>query len=88
MWSTPRGAVRRVRAAMAERRVTMRPAPDCMAQVTAFLPAAQGMAVYSALSAAADSVRAGGGDDQAVVRSWPTPWSSASPDEAGFRRPR
>lgn len=60
----PASAVRRVRAAMAERRVTMRPAPDCMAQVTAFLPAAQGMAVYSALSAAADSVRAGGGDDR------------------------
>ncbi|MFZ2516416.1 MAG: HNH endonuclease signature motif containing protein, partial [Candidatus Lutibacillus vidarii] len=41
-------------------RVWVRPALDCMAYVTALLPVAQGVAVFAALTRAADSARAGG----------------------------
>jgi hypothetical protein len=45
------------RAAKAEkdRRVTIRPAPDAMAYLTALLPVAQGVGVFAALTRAADS---------------------------------
>jgi 5-methylcytosine-specific restriction endonuclease McrA len=45
------------RAAKAEkdRRVTIRPAPDAMAYLTALLPVAQGVGVYAALTRAADT---------------------------------
>ncbi|HEX2706039.1 MAG TPA: DUF222 domain-containing protein [Candidatus Lustribacter sp.] len=56
----PASAVRRVRGAVADRRVTCRPAPDCMARVSALLPVAQGVAVFAALDAAAKSARAAG----------------------------
>lgn len=46
--------------AEAERRVTIRPAPDTMAYVTALLPVAQAVAAHAALTAAADTARAGG----------------------------
>lgn len=46
--------VLRARRAVTERRVSIRPAPDTMAYLTALLPAAQGVAVYAALKAAAD----------------------------------
>ena len=46
--------------AAADRRVWVRPALDCMAYVTALLPVAQGVAVFAALTRAADSARAGG----------------------------
>jgi hypothetical protein len=50
------------RAAKAEgdRRVTIRPAPDTMAYVTALLPLAQGVAAHAALAAAAEAARAAG----------------------------
>ncbi len=41
-----------------ERRVTLRPAPDTMAYLTALLPVAQAVAVHAALVAAADTARA------------------------------
>jgi hypothetical protein len=45
------------RAAMAEadRTVTIRPAPDCMAYVTVLLPVRQGVGVYAALKRSADT---------------------------------
>lgn len=45
--------VARSRAAESERRVSVRPAPDTMAYVTALLPVAQGVAVHAALTVAA-----------------------------------
>lgn len=50
----------RRRRAEAERRVTIRPAPDTMTWVTALLPVKQGVAVYAALKAAADAATAAG----------------------------
>ncbi|ADG79774.1 HNH nuclease OS=Tsukamurella paurometabola (strain ATCC 8368 / DSM / CCUG 35730 / CIP 100753/ JCM 10117 / KCTC 9821 / NBRC 16120 / NCIMB 702349 / NCTC 13040) OX=521096 GN=Tpau_3187 PE=3 SV=1 [Tsukamurella paurometabola] len=46
------------RAALAakDRRVTIRPAPDCMARVSILLPVAQAVAVYAAVKAAADGI--------------------------------
>lgn len=52
--------VRRARRAEAERTVTIRPAPDTMTYVTALLPVAQGVAVYAALNAHAQTHRAQG----------------------------
>ncbi|WP_456825490.1 HNH endonuclease [Cellulomonas sp. P5_E12] len=54
----PAAAVRRARRAESERCVTLRPAPDTMAYLTALLPVAQGVAVYAALGRAADSALA------------------------------
>lgn len=45
-------AARRARAE-SERRVTLRPAPDCMTRLTALLPVKDGVACYGALEAAA-----------------------------------
>ena len=59
-----------------ERRVTIRPAPDTMAYVTALLPVAQAVAAHAALTAAADTARAGG-TSVARARSWPTRSSPA-----------
>lgn len=56
----PHSVVARVANAEADRRVTIRPAPDCMAQVSALLPVAQGVAVFASLKAAADACRAAG----------------------------
>ena len=56
----PGSAVRRARKAAADRRVTIRPAPDTMAYVTGLLPVAQGVAVHAALTRHADSLKAGG----------------------------
>lgn len=52
-------AVRRAARATADRRVTIRPAPDTMVHVTALLPVAEGVSVVAALSRAADSHAAG-----------------------------
>jgi hypothetical protein len=54
----PHGYVGRVRGAESDRRVSLRPAPDAMARLTALLPAAQGVAVYAALASAADTATA------------------------------
>ncbi|GAA2134040.1 HNH endonuclease [Nocardioides bigeumensis] len=64
----PASCVARRRRAEAERRVTMRPAPDVMAQVSALLPVAQGVAVFAALKAEADRcISAGDGRSQGQI---------------------
>jgi len=54
----PAGFVERARAAAKDRRVSVRPAPDAMARLTALLPAAQAVACYAALGKVADSTTA------------------------------
>lgn len=56
----PQAVVDRHARAEADRRVTLRPAPDTMAQLTSLLPVAQGVAVWATLSRAADEARAAG----------------------------
>jgi hypothetical protein len=56
----PASVAERRRRAEAERRVTVRPAPDTMAYLTVLLPVAQAVAAYAALSAAADTAVAAG----------------------------
>ncbi|MFF2823443.1 DUF222 domain-containing protein [Arthrobacter koreensis] len=56
----PASQVRRNAKAVSDRYVSCRPAPDTMCFVTGLLPVAQGVAVYAALSRAADSLRASG----------------------------
>jgi hypothetical protein len=56
----PGSAVRRVRGAETDRRVTLRPAPDTMAYLTALVPVAQGVAAYAALTRAAGTAHADG----------------------------
>jgi Domain of unknown function (DUF222) len=51
----PRAVVDRAAQAVADRTVTIRPAPDTMTYVTALLPVAQGVGVYAALKRAADT---------------------------------
>lgn len=50
----PHAVVARVGKAEKDRRVTSRPAPDCMASVTALLPVTKGVGVIAALRRAAD----------------------------------
>jgi hypothetical protein len=54
----PESVVERRRKAEADRRVTLRPAPDVMTQLSALLPVASGVAVYAALRREADRLRA------------------------------
>lgn len=56
----PHSVVARMSRAHSDRRVTIRPAPDCMTVVSALLPAAQGVAAYAALLRTAESARAAG----------------------------
>lgn len=56
----PQAAVQRASKAAAERRVTIRPVPDTMVSLTGLLPAADGVAAYTALAVAADLARARG----------------------------
>ena len=56
----PASQVRRNAKAVSDRYVSCRPAPDTMSYLTGLLPVAQGVAVYAALSRAADSLRAAG----------------------------
>jgi hypothetical protein len=56
----PTSVVERRAKAEADRRVTIRPAPDVMSQLSALLPVAQGVAVYAALKREADRLRAAG----------------------------
>jgi 5-methylcytosine-specific restriction endonuclease McrA len=56
----PRSVAQRASHAASERTVSLRPAPDCMAYLTALLPVQQGVAVYAALTRQADSTRAAG----------------------------
>lgn len=56
----PEAAVRRNAKAEADRRVSIRSAPDTMAYVTGLLPVAQGVAVWASLKAAARAGKAAG----------------------------
>ncbi|GAA1480703.1 HNH endonuclease signature motif containing protein [Gordonia sinesedis] len=58
----PAAVVARTGKAAQDRRVTVRPAPDVMSQISALLPVAQGVAVYAALKRHADSTV--GADDR------------------------
>jgi hypothetical protein len=56
----PEGFVARARNAERDRHVSLRPAPDAMARLSALVPLAQGVACYAALSHTADSTTAAG----------------------------
>jgi hypothetical protein len=56
----PQAFMARTRGAELDRRVTLRPAPETMARLTGFLPVAQGVAAYAALTRDADRLRAEG----------------------------
>ena len=56
----PGAALRRSQKAEAERRVTIRPAPDTMSNVTGLLPVAQGVAVYAVLRQHAKTLKTQG----------------------------
>ena len=53
----PGSAIRRTRGARSDRHVSLRPAPDTMSYLTAFLPVEQGVACLAALQHAADTAR-------------------------------
>ena len=56
----PASVLNRCRGAEADRRLSVRPAPDAMAYLTAFLPVAQAVAAHAAMAKAAASARADG----------------------------
>ncbi|MFF2315730.1 HNH endonuclease [Arthrobacter sp. NPDC058097] len=56
----PRAVARRASHAVSERRVSLRPAPDCMTYLSALLPVHEGVAVYAALTRNADTLHAAG----------------------------
>lgn len=56
----PRSVADRTSHAAAERHVSLRPAPDTMCYVTAFLPVAEGVSVHAALTKHADAFRSDG----------------------------
>jgi hypothetical protein len=56
----PRAVANRARNAVADRHVSLRPAPDTMTYLTALLPVGAGVAVHAALTRHADAVRSGG----------------------------
>ncbi|MFJ5960345.1 HNH endonuclease [Pseudarthrobacter oxydans] len=58
----PHSVARRANQAVNDRTVTLRPAPDTMARLSALLPVAQGVAVYAALTRHADTARSNGDD--------------------------
>lgn len=61
----PKIWVNRRAKAVQDRRVTIRPEPDCMVRISALLPMVEGIAVHTTLRQAADSGRAVG-DDRSV----------------------
>lgn len=62
----PAALVKRAAKAVAERCVTIRPAPDAMTYVTALLPMAQGVQVYAALKLEAETARHTRGDERST----------------------
>jgi hypothetical protein len=56
----PGSVAKRASHAVNERTVSLRPAPDTMARLTALLPVGQGVAVYAALTRHADTLRSSG----------------------------
>jgi len=83
-----RAVVDRARRAEAQRRVTLRPAPDTMSYLTGLLPVAQGVACLAVLTRAADTARAAG-DERSRGRA-PAPGRPPTPPAAvrGCRPPR
>nr|WP_142045521.1 HNH endonuclease signature motif containing protein [Arthrobacter sp. SLBN-100] len=77
----PQSFAKRASHAMAERTVSLRPAPDTMAYLTALVPVAQGVAAYAALTRHADTLKSSGDErfkgaimaDQLVERITGTP---------------
>lgn len=63
----PRAVVDRAVRAETERTVTLRPAPDAMAYMSALLPMAQGVSVYAALQRAAQTCGDGRGRGQVMA---------------------
>ena len=59
----PEAVMAKVRGAVKDRHVGLRPAPDTMSRLSALLPVHLGVAVYAALCAAADSATATPGGD-------------------------
>lgn len=55
----PRSVANRARNAVADRHVSLRPAPDTMTYLTALLPVSAGVAVHAALTRQADALRSG-----------------------------
>ncbi|MFJ6344686.1 DUF222 domain-containing protein [Pseudarthrobacter oxydans] len=82
----PHSVARRASQAVNDRTVTLRPAPDTMARLSALLPVAQGVAVYAALTRHADTARSNGDDrsrgaamaDELVQRITGTPAGTSS----------
>ncbi|TQJ59207.1 HNH endonuclease [Arthrobacter sp. SLBN-83] len=60
----PASVAKRAARAVGERCVSLRPAPDTMAYLTALLPVAQGVAAYAALAKDADDTARLAGDDR------------------------
>lgn len=63
----PQAVVDKAARAPEERFVSLRPAPDCMAYLSALLPMAQGVAVYAALMKAADTTFDGRSRNQVMA---------------------
>ena len=78
------GYVARGRTERKHRRVGIRAAPDTMAILSGYLPVEQAAACYAGLRRHAARLRATVMSG-ARIRSWPTPWSSCSPDRPGPR---
>ena len=76
----PHGFLARQAKVEADRRVTLRPAPDTMTTLSGLLPVTQGVAVMR-LSVARPTPWGRRGMSGPAVRSWPTPSSSGSPAE-------
>lgn len=90
--SDPRAILARGRTARADRRVGIRPAPDTMSVLSAFLPAEQGIAAWANLDRHARTVRAAGDPrghgqvmaDTLVERLTGQPTAAAVPVEIGI----
>ena len=72
----PVSFVERRRRAEADRRVSLRPAPDVMSQLSTLLPVKDGVAVWAVLSREADGSGPRATSARAA-RSWPTRWCAA-----------
>jgi hypothetical protein len=84
----PRSFAKRASHAVAERTVSLRPAPDTMAYLTALVPVAQGVAAYTALTRHADTLKSSGDErskgaimaDELIERATGTPAGYTSID--------
>jgi Domain of unknown function (DUF222) len=88
----PQAVLSRARTARTDRRVSLRPAPDTMTVLSAFLPAEQGVAAWANLDRHARGLRAGGDPrthgqlmaDTLVERLTGQPTATAVPVEIGL----